>query len=76
MRHTSLFEVLRLEDRAAHRHGRKVVIRGPAPSDHPVFAKFLADIVIDPISVTSDALSVVCEVLGDAEPNAHSSAAE
>jgi len=62
--------------RAAHRHGRKVGICGQAPSDHPAFARFLADIDIDTISVTSDALSAVCEVLSDSEPNAHSSAAE
>jgi pyruvate,water dikinase len=62
--------------RAAHRHGRKVGICGQAPSDHPAFAKFLADIGIDTISVTSDALAAVCEVLSDADPNAHSSAAE
>lgn len=49
--------------RAAHRHGRKVGICGQAPSDHPEFAKFLADIGIDTISVTSDALPAVCEVL-------------
>jgi pyruvate, water dikinase len=49
--------------RAAHRHGRKVGICGQAPSDHPDFAKFLADVGIDTISVTSDALAAVCEVL-------------
>jgi pyruvate, water dikinase len=48
---------------AAHRHGRKVGICGQAPSDHPDFARFLADIGIDTISVTSDALPAVCEVL-------------
>jgi pyruvate,water dikinase len=48
---------------AAHRHGRKVGICGQAPSDHPDFARFLADIGIDSISVTSDALSAVCAIL-------------
>lgn len=48
---------------AAHRHGRKVGICGQAPSDHPEFAKFLADIGIDTISVTSDALPAVCDAL-------------
>lgn len=48
---------------AAHRHGRKVGICGQAPSDHPDFARFLAGIGIDTISVTSDALPAVCEVL-------------
>ncbi len=47
----------------AHLHGRKVGICGQAPSDHPDFARFLADIGIDTISVTSDALPAVCEVL-------------
>ncbi len=48
---------------AAHRHGIKVGICGQAPSDHPEFARFLAELGIDTISVTSDALPAVCEVL-------------
>ena len=56
---------------AAHRHGRKVGICGQAPSDHPEFARFLADIGIDTISVTSDALPAVCEVLGIVNTNDH-----
>ncbi len=59
---------------AAHRHGRKVGICGQAPSDHPEFARFLAGIGIDTISVTSDALPAVCEVLKVA--NASDTAAE
>jgi pyruvate,water dikinase len=56
--------------KAAHRHGRKVGICGQAPSDHPEFAKFLAGIGIDSISVTSDALPAVCAVLSAASPEA------
>jgi len=55
---------------AAHRHGCKVGICGQAPSDHPEFARFLASIGIDTISVTSDALPAVCEVLRTAPANA------
>jgi pyruvate,water dikinase len=47
----------------AHRHGRKVGICGQAPSDHPEFARFLADAGIDSISVTSDALPDVLRTL-------------
>jgi pyruvate,water dikinase len=54
--------------KAAHRHGRKVGICGQAPSDHPQFARFLAEIGIDSISVTSDALPAVCQVLGKPLP--------
>jgi pyruvate,water dikinase len=55
----------------AHRHGRKVGLCGQAPSDHPEFARFLADAGIDSISVTSDALPEVVRVLGPApEPAA------
>jgi pyruvate,water dikinase len=36
---------------------------GQAPSDHPAFAKFLADRGIDSISVTPDALPEVLRVL-------------
>jgi pyruvate, water dikinase len=52
---------------AAHRHGRKVGICGQAPSDHPEFAEFLANVGIDTISVTSDALAAVCQVLRDGD---------
>lgn len=47
----------------AHAHGRKVGLCGQAPSDHPEFARFLADAGIDSISVTSDALAKVLAVL-------------
>jgi pyruvate,water dikinase len=49
--------------KAAHEKGRKVGICGQAPSDHPVFAKFLLDAGIDTISVTPDALPKVLEHL-------------
>jgi pyruvate, water dikinase len=60
----------------AHRHGRKVGICGQAPSDHPEFAKFLADIGIDSISVTSDALPAVCQVLSVSPDDRFRDAAE
>ncbi|HEX6275454.1 MAG TPA: phosphoenolpyruvate synthase [Polyangiaceae bacterium] len=50
----------------AHKKGRKVGLCGQAPSDHPEFAKFLADRAIDSISVTPDALPEVLRVLGKA----------
>ena len=49
----------------AHRHGRKVGLCGQGPSDHPEFARFLADAGIDSISVTSDALPEVVRILGE-----------
>jgi pyruvate,water dikinase len=48
----------------AHRKGRKVGLCGQAPSDHPEFARFLAEHGIDSISVTPDALPEVLRVLG------------
>ena len=45
--------------KAAHLAGRKVGLCGQAPSDHPEFATFLADIGLDSISVTPDALARV-----------------
>jgi pyruvate,water dikinase len=48
---------------AAHRKGRKVGICGQAPSDHADFAEFLADIGIDSISLSPDALRGVAERL-------------
>jgi len=47
----------------AHKKHRKVGLCGQAPSDHPEFAKFLADQAIDSISVTPDALPAVLRVL-------------
>jgi len=56
-------ESIRLVVERAHRAGRKVGLCGQAPSDHPEFARFLADVGLDSISVTSDALPRVLEVL-------------
>jgi pyruvate,water dikinase len=47
----------------AHKKHRKVGLCGQAPSDHPDFAKFLAEQAIDSISVTPDALPAVLRVL-------------
>ncbi len=54
----------------AHRRGRKVGFCGQAPSDHAEFATFLADLDIDSISVTPDALLGVLERLGASEERA------
>jgi pyruvate,water dikinase len=56
-------EMIRLIIERAHKKGRKVGLCGQAPSDHPEFARFLADAGIDSISVTSDALAKVLGVL-------------
>jgi pyruvate,water dikinase len=48
---------------AAHRRGRRVGICGQAPSDHPDFAEFLADVGIDSISLSADALPGVARRL-------------
>ena len=54
---------------AAHTAGRKVGICGQAPSDHPDFAAFLAEIGLDSISVTADALpTVIRQLAAPAEP--------
>ncbi|HET7544843.1 MAG TPA: phosphoenolpyruvate synthase [Polyangiaceae bacterium] len=47
----------------AHKKQRKVGLCGQAPSDHPEFARFLAEQGIDSISVTPDALPRVLAVL-------------
>jgi pyruvate,water dikinase len=56
-------EMIRSVVHKAHLHGRKVGLCGQAPSDHPEFARFLAGVGIDSISITSDALPKVAEVL-------------
>jgi pyruvate,water dikinase len=40
----------------AHEHGRPVGICGQAPSDHPEYAEWLAELGIDSISLTPDSL--------------------
>jgi pyruvate,water dikinase len=55
--------MIRLTIERAHRKGRRVGLCGQAPSDHPEFARFLADAGIDSISVTSDALPKVLQIL-------------
>jgi pyruvate, water dikinase len=47
----------------AHKKHRRVGLCGQAPSDHPEFARFLAEQQIDSISVTADALPEVLRVL-------------
>jgi pyruvate,water dikinase len=56
-------EMIRITIERAHRKGRKVGLCGQAPSDHPEFARFLAEAGIDSISVTSDALPKVLQIL-------------
>jgi pyruvate,water dikinase len=67
-RDPGVMEMIRLVIERAHRKGRKVGLCGQAPSDHPEFARFLAEAGIDSISVTSDALPRVLAALGPAEP--------
>lgn len=52
----------------AHRKGRPVGFCGQAPSDDPEYARFLASLEIDSISVTPDALVRVVMHLADAPP--------
>jgi pyruvate,water dikinase len=57
-------KLIEMVTKAAHAAGRKVGLCGQAPSDHPEFAEFLADIGLDSISVTADALPTVVKRLG------------
>ena len=52
-------KLIEMVTQAAHALHRKVGLCGQAPSDHPEFATFLADIGLDSISVTPDALARV-----------------
>jgi len=66
-------KLIEMVTKAAHAAGRKVGLCGQAPSDHPEFAEFLADIGLDSISITADALPTVVKRLGrsaqDGRPN-------
>ncbi len=52
---------------SAHRHGAHVGLCGQAPSDHPAFARFLADCGIDAVSVTPDSFVAVKNNIAQAE---------
>jgi pyruvate,water dikinase len=65
-------EMIRLTIERAHKKGIKVGLCGQAPSDHPEFARFLADAGIDSISVTSDALPKVLQILRTSSPKGSS----
>ena len=62
--------MIRLVIERAHRKGRKVGLCGQAPSDHGELARFLSDAGIGSISVTSDALPKVTEILRSAPDRA------
>ncbi|HKO92010.1 MAG TPA: phosphoenolpyruvate synthase, partial [Polyangiaceae bacterium] len=55
--------MIRMVVERAHRKGRKVGLCGQAPSDDPAFARLLAEIGLDSVSVTSDALPKVVKAL-------------
>jgi len=55
--------LIRMVVERAHQQGRKVGLCGQAPSDDPAFARLLADIGLDSVSVTSDALPKVVKAL-------------
>jgi len=57
-------KLIAMVTKAAHAAGRKVGLCGQAPSDHPEFAEFLAEIGLDSLSVTADALPAVIRKLG------------
>jgi pyruvate,water dikinase len=61
-------KLIAMVTRAAHEAGRKVGLCGQAPSDHPEFAEFLADVGLDSISVTADALVGVIRRLAEMQP--------
>jgi pyruvate,water dikinase len=58
-----VIEMIRMVVERAHRKGRKVGLCGQAPSDDPAFAQLLAEIGLDSVSVTSDALPKVVKAL-------------
>jgi pyruvate, water dikinase len=58
-----VIELIRMVVERAHRKGRKVGLCGQAPSDDPAFARLLAEIGLDSVSVTSDALPKVVKAL-------------
>jgi len=58
-----VISMIRMVGERAHQKGRKVGLCGQAPSDDPDFARLLAEIGLDSVSVTSDALPKVVKAL-------------
>jgi pyruvate,water dikinase len=52
----------------AHARGRKVGICGEAPSNYPEFARWLADLGIDSMSLNPDSLPVVARIIAEPAP--------
>jgi len=67
--------MIRMVVERAHQKGRKVGLCGQAPSDDPGFARLLADIGLDSVSVTSDALPKVVQALAVGAEGARAGAA-
>jgi pyruvate,water dikinase len=67
--------LIRMVVERAHQKGRKVGLCGQAPSDDPAFARLLAEIGLDSVSVTSDALPKVVKALALAAEGARAPAA-
>jgi len=62
-RDPGVISMIRMVVERAHQKGRKVGLCGQAPSDDPDFARLLAEIGLDSVSVTSDALAKVVKAL-------------
>ncbi|HVZ35460.1 MAG TPA: phosphoenolpyruvate synthase, partial [Polyangiaceae bacterium] len=67
-RDPAVIALIRSVVQQAHAKGRKVGLCGQAPSDNPEFARLLAEIGLDSVSVTSDALPRVIRALAAAAP--------
>jgi pyruvate,water dikinase len=74
-RDPGVVEMIRMVVERAHRKGRKVGLCGQAPSDDPAFAQLLADIGLDSVSVTSDALPKVVKALARSDEGTRLAAA-
>jgi pyruvate,water dikinase len=66
-RNPAVLRLIRELVEVAHERGRVVGLCGQAPSDHPDFARLLADIGVDSISVTPDSFAAVRRAVALAE---------
>jgi len=53
--------------KTAHQHGKKVGICGQAPSDHPEIVEFLVNLGIDSMSLNTDVIGRMKEIVSETE---------
>ena len=63
----AVLQMIQMAIKGAHKKGKKIGLCGQRPSDDPTFARFLIEQGIDSISLNSDAVLKITEVVNAIE---------